>query len=321
MAAKRHHTVPRFFLSRFAAADGRVRVVDRDDPSKFFETGVEGALAQRHFYTVDTEQGPDTGVEEDLLAKHVEANGARALRRVVDEGVFPPMPGLRQALSIFFAFQFVRGPGMRDALLEQYDRFGKALTSRATPETVRKFFKQDDGSVPTDEEVQELLRDLHDTETYRIVPSDEASHHLLTVLPWVIDLVPHFERRGWQLMSFADPVLITGDEPIGLVGRSTRPGNRALGVGTASQIVIPVDPTHALILVSGDNEERALTGTPRMARIINNNIGYGCHRFIVHRPGTDPLRGLTFAAKGKRVTVKGNLLSFSPRPPRRRTRR
>jgi hypothetical protein len=78
---------------------------------------------------------------------------------------------------------------------------------------------------------------------------------------------------------------------------------------------------HAFILVSGSVSERRLTGTPEMARIINNHVGYACHRFIVHRPDTDPLRGLTFAAKGERVRRKGNELLFSPRPPRRRKRR
>ena len=131
MTARRHHTVPQLLLSRFADEDGLVRVVERDDFSKWFETGTPGALAQRHFYTIDTEEGPDTGVEEDLLAKKVEAPAARALRRVVDDGVFPPMPGLRETLSIFFAFQFVRGPGTRAALLEQYEAVAKMGASRA----------------------------------------------------------------------------------------------------------------------------------------------------------------------------------------------
>ena len=121
MAAKRHHTVPRFFLRRFAAENGLLRVVERDDFSKWFETGVENALAQTHFYSIDTEEGPNTGVEEERRAKTVEGPAARALRRIVDEGVFPPMAGLRKALCTFFAFQFVRGEGKRAALLERYE--------------------------------------------------------------------------------------------------------------------------------------------------------------------------------------------------------
>ena len=131
MAAKRHHTVPRFFLRRFAAENGLVRVVERDDFSKWFETGVEGALAQTHFYSIDTEEGPNTGVEEELLANTVEGPAARALRRIVNEGVFPPRAGMREALGTFFAFQFVRGEGMRAALLEGYEALAKAGATRA----------------------------------------------------------------------------------------------------------------------------------------------------------------------------------------------
>jgi hypothetical protein len=323
MAAKRHHTVPQLLLRRFASEDGLVRMVERDDFSKWFDTGTVGALAQKHFYTIDTAEGPDTGVEEDLLAKHVEAPAARALRRVVDEGMFPPMPGLRETLSIFLAFQFVRGPGMRAALLEEYEAFAKMGSSRATAEMVRRYVKQDDGSELPHDEVQELLRDLHDTESWRIVPSSEANHHLGAVLPMVFDLVPYFEQRRWHLMSFPAPVLITGDEPIGLVGLSTSPGDGALGIKTASEIVIPVDPVHAFLLLPGDHPlpEGRLTGRPEMARIINNHVGYACHRYLVHRPGTDPLRGLTLAKKGRRIRIQGDKLSMSPRPPRRRPRK
>jgi hypothetical protein len=323
MVAKRHHVVPQLLLGRFADENGLIRVVQRDSFAKAFETGTAGALAETHFYTIDTEGGLDTGIEEDLLANKVEAPAARALRRVVDEGVFPPMPGLRQALSIFFAFQFVRGPGMRAALLQQYDTLAKMTMSRATAETVRRYVKNDDGSELPDDEMQELLRDLHDPAGVRVVPSSEANHHLGTVLPFVLDLVPLFEERRWHLMSFPSPMLVTGDEPIGLIDRSVRPGDRVVGIKTASEIVIPVDPTHAFVLVRPDDSvsDRNLVGTQEKARIINNHVGYGCHRYLVHRPGTEPLRGLTLAKRGSAVRTQGDVLRFMPRAPRRRRER
>lgn len=78
---------------------------------------------------------------------------------------------------------------------------------------------------------------------------------------------------------------------------------------------------HAFVIVSGSVNERRLTGTLEMARIINDHVGYACHRFVGHRPETDPLRGLTFAVRGERIRRKGNELLFSPRPPRRRKRK
>jgi hypothetical protein len=195
--------------------------------------------------------------------------------------------------------------------------------SRATAEMVRRYVKQnDDGSELSDDDVGELLRDLHNTASWHVVPSSEANHHLGTVLPMVFDLVPYFEERRWHLMSFPAPMLITGDEPMGLVGHSVSPGDGALGIKTASEIVIPVDPMHALLLVPGDHPlpERRLIGTPEIARIINNHVGYACHRFLVHRPGTEPLRGLTLARKGSRIQIQGDKLLMSPRAPRQRRR-
>ena len=79
---------------------------------------------------------------------------------------------------------------------------------------------------------------------------------------------------------------------------------------------------HAFLLVPGDHwiPERKLTGTPEMARVINNHVGYACHRYIVHRPGTDPLRGLALPKKGSRIRIQGDKLIVSHRPPRRRRR-
>jgi len=323
MTAKRHHTVPQLLLCRFTDENGLVRVVERDDFSKWFETGTVGALAEKHFYTIETETGPDVGIEEDLFARRVEAPAARALRRVVDEGRFPPMPGLRETLSIFFAFQFVRGPGVRAALLAHYDAFAKMRASGATPEMVRRYVKEnDDGSPLSDDDVQELLGTLHDTSSWRVVPNSEANHHLGIVLPMVLDLVPHFEERQWHLISFPSPMLVTGDEPIGLVGRAVSPGDDVLGIKTASEIVVPVDPMHAFLLAPAPRStaELRLTGTPKMAQIINNHVGYACHRYLVHRAGTEPLRGLTLARKGSHVRVQGDTLMLSPRPRRQRRR-
>ena len=56
MAVRRHHTVPQLLLRRFASESGLVRVVERDDFSNWFDTGTERALAQRHFYTIDTDE-------------------------------------------------------------------------------------------------------------------------------------------------------------------------------------------------------------------------------------------------------------------------
>jgi len=50
-----------------------------------------------------------------MLAGQVEAPAADAIRRMFDQGRPLVAPGPRAAISIFLAFQFVRGPGTRHA--------------------------------------------------------------------------------------------------------------------------------------------------------------------------------------------------------------
>ena len=108
---KRHHTVPEFYLRRFAV-DGNVQVALRDDLRKSFPQSIGNATVQKHFYSIDTDAERSTEVEA-FFANVVEPLGARSIRRIIDEGFFPPAPGLRDQLSTFCAFQFVRGEGLR----------------------------------------------------------------------------------------------------------------------------------------------------------------------------------------------------------------
>lgn len=318
---RRHHTVPEFFLRRFADGDF-IQLAPRDDLGRAFRTNVDNALVQSHFYSIDTDEGRSPDVET-FLASHVEGPAARALRRVVDEGRFPPPPGLRDALSLFFAFQFLRGESMRRVLLADYEATAKKLGSLMTPEMARKHLSEEHGGEPSEEEVRDFVAFARNADGYRVGVSSEANLHLSGVLPIVLDLVPYFARRSWQLLTFDEPLLITGDEPVALIGRSARPGEEVLGVGTAREVAIPVDPRHAFVLARPDrsDSESSRRGTAATARILSTNVGYGCHRFVAYKPGTDPLRGLTLPSKSAAVRSVGAHVVMQGRPPRKNPRR
>ena len=108
---KRHHIVPEFYLRRFADA-GKVELLKRSNLAESIHTSVENALVERHFYSIDTDEGRDSQVEK-MLGSQVEPGAARAITRLVDEGRSLSLPGLRRAVSTFLAFQYVRGPAMR----------------------------------------------------------------------------------------------------------------------------------------------------------------------------------------------------------------
>ncbi len=317
---RRHHVVPKFFLSRFAI-DDQVQLVRREDLSCSFLANVDDALVETDFYNIETDAGLSPEVEE-LLGTHIEGPAARAFRRVVDEARFPPMPGLRQILSQFFSFQFVRGPAIRRTLLQQFKTRAVKIAHLMTPAMARQHLRETDGRDPTDQEVAEFVAFAQQTREEEVTVDKVANLHLGTALGVVYELLPYFARRKWQLLTFSEPLLITGDEPLGFVGVSTKAGDRAHGVGAAPEIVIPTDPTHALVLVRPDRttKERVVAGTPEMARIINLNLAYGCHRFLVHRPGTTPLKGLTLPKQGPSVRVQGDYIMMHARPARSSSR-
>jgi len=98
------------------------------------------ALAIENFNTIETEKGPSDAVERGLA--EIDDEGATALRRV-EQGSWPAFGEVRQALSMFIAFQLTRGPGFR----AQMDHYAHEITSlmmkvQATrPASVRRKFR------------------------------------------------------------------------------------------------------------------------------------------------------------------------------------
>jgi hypothetical protein len=307
---KRHHLVPQFYLRRFAMGNN-VELVRREDPKRSIRLDVENALFERDFYTIETDEGRDTSVEK-MFGTHIEGPAARAITRVVDAKRPMSFPGLRGAISTFLAFQFVRGPVTRHAHVEFFKAQARAIALRATPEMVQKeLVRQGD---PISYEEAEGIVSFAQTGKYEIEVSNHANLHLGAALKAALDLIPLFATRKWVLLEFETPALVTGDEPIALVGSSLSPGE-PLGVYNAPEIVFPTDPRHALVKVRPDriSEDKVSAGNQRMADVINRHVAFSSHRFIVRLPGTDPLRGLAIPDKAAPIAVVGDYLIVQPR--------
>ena len=138
--------------------------------------------------------------------------------------------------------------------------------------------------------------------------------HLSVALKAALELVPLFLERSWTVLDFATPVLLTGDEPLALVGESLSPGE-ALGAGDAPEVVFPTDPWHALVLHRRDQGrgDGRHAGTQSMADIINAHVAFNCHRFLIRYPGTDPLQGIEIPTKAPPVMTLGDMIIIQPR--------
>ena len=132
---------------------------------------------------------------------------------------------------------------------------------------------------PTEKDVDEFIAWMRDPNAYRVRASSEANLHAGATLASVMNLIPYFDKRHWMLVTFDDDVLVTGDEPIGLVSASGEPGDMALGLHGAVEVYLVTDPRHAIAMIRPDRatKDASHKGTPDLARRINRNVAYGCH--------------------------------------------
>ncbi len=121
----RHHTVPGFYIRRFANSKGQVWVRDRRS-----EPGLRKNLdlAIRDFYTFTNVDGESDGRLEQLLAK-IEADASPALDRLCSAVTWnsPLSAEDRVSIATFVAFQMVRGQRKRREVEMQTDLYARLL--------------------------------------------------------------------------------------------------------------------------------------------------------------------------------------------------
>jgi hypothetical protein len=199
---------------------------------------------------------------------------------------------------------------MRHAAVEHMKVLSRELIEFATPKSVREVL-QAKGDKISMKEVAEIVK-FAQSGDYRLEVNHPSNLHLSGALKMALDAVLYFKARTWLLMRFSDPVLITSDEPVALVGRNPHAPGDAPGLMRAAQIVFPMDPRHALIMLRPDiaELESRVQGGPDQARIINSHVAFSAHRFLVRLPGTNPLDGMTFPKKAPSVFTEGDLVGL-----------
>ena len=307
---KRHHTVPKFYLERFAV-DEQVELIYRDDFARSFPINIDRALAENHFYSFETDDGWDPEFEK-VLALNIDDPASAAIRRMFDEGRALNAPGPRETISSFLAFQSVRGFRERHALVEHHKAVARKMASMATPEMILRSAR-DRGDEEMTAERSADAADFARGGEYTIKVHQEASLHLGTVMPIVLKLAPHFYERTWRVLEFPSPCLVTSDAPIALVDEDHRAPGSEGGFPFAQQILFPIDPQRALLMFRADLEveQGRYPAGARQAEVINRHVAFSAHRFIVRKPGTDPLAGLTVPERAPAVYEVRDMIGLS----------
>src|SRR5487761_385976 len=326
----RHHTVPGFYLRRFANKSGQLSVRDRT-------TGIlsrRGCLDMgiRDFYTVVGEDGALDGRLEQVLC-NVEGNANRIFGDLLSPFRRPrPLTSAdHEGVVAFIAFQLVRGERQRRELELMADymvkvRAGERLTRR-------------------------------DLESLRALP--HPNEHLEMMCRPVETLAKHNGNRPLTLVNLDQPLLVIGDEPVIVntgddhvrhgpdcfitakeLARRRKSGKeysqvvhvywtRPSGVADALEVALPLTPRSALFLgpQGASAEPRAQLRGPEaesLAGAMNAHVIAQSLTWVAANPEHPTFASLDFPPSGPLIavcdggSVMSDQLKSAPQPRRPR---
>lgn len=243
---RRHHLVPRWYLKRFATAKDRIGVHDRGAQKRYVAT-VRTAGAEVGFYDVNAE-GLARDAVEQLLGR-IEAPASGATRKLTTSGPTSLSATERSDVALFVATQLLRGADRRDFADAVTDALGKAHLVGATESALRDDYRRVVGADFSEADFSAWRDFVRDTDNYIIANSGVVPRLIVEhAAPYAAFLA--FEYT-WAVVRFPLPVLITCDVPVGLWREpGDTPWMGVVGMATADEVRVPLDPSHVLILRS-----------------------------------------------------------------------
>jgi hypothetical protein len=302
----RHHTVPRFYLERFAAADqlwvrDRVTGVGRTE-------NISRAGTIRDFYTFINLNGEKDGRLEHILAE-VEGGAKEVFDRLLSPLQRPRPLAANESMrvALFLAFQLLRTPRHR----REVELMGDYI-------------------------VRTQHRHVRGISQVRVVP--DPNFHLEYMTKAVFKLSEVFYGRPTMLVTLDQPLFITCDEPVVLVTYGDRSHIRHLpscsktarrrakdakkpsrnrrrnadtlhvyptrpGAAQAVEVGLPLTPRTLFVIgPRGENRplHQAVTGAEAVALAdeVNGRLIAHAYEWVAANPVHPTFRELTFPAPG-----------------------
>ena len=305
---KRHHVVPQFILERFAK-DGTLELLPIDNPGRVIPSNPRHALGWNEFYTIQTDEGPDRFVENSSPS----TSKARAQRRSAASS----KSGERSRaapLALLIAFQRVRGPGMRHAMVEHSKALTRMMISMSTPSMVLRS-AQERGEEMTEGEAVEII-EFAKSGKYEVVVKRAANLHLRLGPQgrrYEIVAAPR-SARMWRVVEFVGRARDVRRARSTRRARSAPPGRRRRAWTSPCGRVHPRSPS---CTVDAASQQRLRPGVdhghgPRRPRSSTSTSHSTRTKFVVRHPGTDPLRGLVMPKKAPPVFQFGDIIAMAP---------
>lgn len=275
---RRHHTVPKFYLARFANETGQLRRTALAEPEKAHLISISDATVEKDFYLIQEEDGSFDDRVEDLLAL-IEGEGARGFKNLFDDDEWPISKETRWRVSQWIALQYLRGPAERQMFNEMYDVFFKLDVAVQGREGMRRALNHNADEEATEEEIDEMYADFTDTEAFHI--EAHPNEHIRSMLENVEGITRSIYSRSWTLIRFERRTLLLSDHPIALIASTDHPPFMGIGILSAEGVVFPVDRRMALVMgwppetdkdgLLGTADHR-IVGTANIAKWVNQAI-------------------------------------------------
>lgn len=291
--AKRHHTIPQFYLRGFAKNERLTTV--RLPGEKRFSQVVRRAASQNDFYTIDGH--PDgADVFEKQLA-NIEGQASKVFAQIV-QGEWPLTQVDRMTLAIFIVIQALRGPDQRHNIEYIASQFTRLEIGYGGREGVKAWVEQNYAFTPTDSEVKQIWTEATRPEGPPITMKPIA--HIKQMLEMADEILPFIAGRPWTLVKFQRRSLITSDTPVSLIPDLEEERFPFEGVGffTAWGITYPLTRKLGLLMsdpaplsefatiedVLTGRFDRTDPGTTAAEKFFNSSTAQSARAWVYHHP-------------------------------------
>jgi hypothetical protein len=237
-----------------------------------------------------------TYVVEKMLSA-VESEAAIALRNML--ATWPPSQKDRESWSLLMAFQVTRGRGFRDSASAAFVYLLKAqiaLDSRdlgVMSERLRAA-----GLEPTEENLDILRKMMDAPDSYNL--QMHPAHQVKLAMETGLEMLPLLAGRTWNLGILRDPTLVTTDHPLTL---HSDPESRGpfggVGLMTADEVWMPLDPTRLLVMSHPDTDSRVADVPDELVPSINLRIAAECYEWVIARPDNPHVEAIADFIKGR----------------------
>jgi hypothetical protein len=283
---RRHHTVPRLLLRRFADGERIMRVPL--DGGERRSVGIADVTVHRNFYSMVDKNGQLDDTVEDLLAE-LEGKAAKVIREVVN-GVWPLPITERAVLAEWIAAQHARIPAARAANNEIADHLGKVLIAMGGKPEIRRRLEEDAQEPVSDEKVEALWQELTDFDGYYAEMS--VNDHMAAMGQSMKTAYEVFMARSWGLIKFDRRTLLVPDHPVTLVRGEKIPSFRGVGVGNAAAVLVPIDRHAAIMMASPGHDDFLVRPHTKLAKELNQRFAENARKELFHHPDDKPLEGV-----------------------------